>query len=191
MIVISYLIGSIPFGFLLTKLMGAGDIRSAGSGNIGATNVMRVLGKKAGYVTFLLDSAKGVIAVALFAGDSFADCYIIGIAAITGHCFPVWLKFKGGKGVSTALGVVAYVHLLLAPQLWWVLLLMAGLWIATFKATRTVSIASIATFIVIPIINYIIFDEILFSCTLSAIIIIRHKANIIRLVNGTENRFSK
>jgi glycerol-3-phosphate acyltransferase PlsY len=212
---IAYLIGSIPFGFLLTKIMGGGDIRKTGSGNIGATNVMRALGKKAGYITFVLDVMKGVLIVFLvysynedelammaYEGASpdeiiinpasaLAQYYMYGIATVIGHCFPIWLKFKGGKGVSTALGIVAYTHLILAPQLWWVLLIIAAVWIVTFKLTKVVSIASIATFIAIPIMNYIIFNELLFSCILSAIIIIRHKDNISRLIKGNEHSFNK
>ena len=211
-LLIAYLIGSIPCGFLLTKIMGGGDIRTTGSGNIGATNVMRALGKKAGYITFVLDVMKGVLIVFLAeyvfyhhglnpyatlsssefpAYDLIMQYYMFGIAVIIGHCFPVWLKFKGGKGVSTALGIVAYTHLLIAPQLWWVLLIIAAVWIGTFKLTKVVSIASIATFIAIPIMNYIIFNELLFSCILSAIIIIRHKDNISRLIKGNEHSFNK
>jgi glycerol-3-phosphate acyltransferase PlsY len=216
MVLIPYLIGSIPFGFLLTKIMGGGDIRKTGSGNIGATNVMRALGKKAGYITFVLDVLKGVLIVFLvdnmnylamlaYESDSYkklseqiinpantlSQYYMFGIATVIGHCFPVWLKFRGGKGVSTALGIVAYTHLLIAPQLWWVLLIIAAVWIGTFKLTKVVSIASIATFIAIPIMNYIIFNELLFSCILSAIIIIRHKDNISRLIKGNEHSFNK
>ncbi len=207
-LLIAYLIGSIPFGFILTKIMGAGDIRSSGSGNIGATNVMRVLGKKAGYVTFLLDSAKGIIAL-LICGNlatdlmglsgqmmagataNFQHYYMVGIAAIVGHCFPLWLKFKGGKGVSTALGIVVYTQMMLAPQLWWVLLLITSVWIVIFRISRMVSLASIAVFIAIFIANYLIFNEILYSSVLSGLVIFRHKSNIIRLLNGTESRFNK
>jgi glycerol-3-phosphate acyltransferase PlsY len=194
-LLIAYLIGSIPCGFLLTKIMGGGDIRKTGSGNIGATNVMRALGKKAGYITFVLDSAKGIILLPLLNSSDIPQnisiYYALGIAVIIGHCFPVWLKFRGGKGVSTALGIVAYTHLLIAPQLWWVLLIIAAVWIGTFKLTKVVSIASIATFIASPIMNYIIFNELLFSCILSAIIIIRHKDNISRLIKGNEHSFNK
>jgi glycerol-3-phosphate acyltransferase PlsY len=209
-LLIAYLIGSIPCGFLLTKIMGGGDIRKTGSGNIGATNVMRALGKKAGYITFMLDVMKGVLIIFLmrdvfhlyfdsnsplssseFTTYMITQYYMFGIATVIGHCFPIWLKFKGGKGVSTALGIVAYTHLMLAPQLWWVLLIIAAVWIGTFKLTKVVSIASIATFIAIPIMNYIIFNELLFSCILSAIIIIRHKDNISRLIKGNEHSFNK
>jgi acyl phosphate:glycerol-3-phosphate acyltransferase len=211
-LLIAYLIGSIPFGFLLTKMMGGGDIRTTGSGNIGATNVMRALGKKAGYITFMLDVMKGVLIVFLteyvfhhYDEEPYAtlssseipayvmiiNYYMFGIVTIIGHCFPVWLKFKGGKGVSTALGIVAYSHLMLAPQLWWALLIIAFIWIGTFKLTKVVSIASIATFIAIPMMNYIIFNEVIFSCALSSIIIIRHKDNILRLIKGNEHSFNK
>jgi glycerol-3-phosphate acyltransferase PlsY len=104
----AYLLGSIPFGLLLTKLVGGGDVRKAGSGNIGATNVARVAGPLAGIVTLILDAAKGGVAVLLaarFSGESATWMMAAGLAALVGHCFPVWLKFKGGKGVATAAGV--------------------------------------------------------------------------------------
>src|SRR6202140_3267399 len=105
--IVAYLLGSIPFGLLLTKLFGGGDVRQAGSGNIGATNVARVVGPLPGILTLLLDSAKGAVAVWLAArssNDSAMWMVIAALAALIGHCFPVWLKFRGGKGVATAAG---------------------------------------------------------------------------------------
>jgi acyl phosphate:glycerol-3-phosphate acyltransferase len=106
--VAAYLLGSIPFGLILTKLLGGGDVRRAGSGNIGATNVVRVAGPAAGIWTLVLDAAKGYAAVWLalrFASDSAAWMVVAGLAALVGHVFPVWLGFRGGKGVATAAGV--------------------------------------------------------------------------------------
>src|SRR5260370_35609702 len=103
----AYLLGSIPFGLLLTKLFGGSDVRKAGSGNIGATNVARVVGPLAGVLTLVLDTAKGMAAVRLagrFTGESATWMMVAAFAVLLGHCFPVWLKFKGGKGVATALG---------------------------------------------------------------------------------------
>jgi len=114
LVALAYLLGSIPFGLVLTKIFGGADIRKSGSGNIGATNVARVVGPAAGILTLLLDAAKGAAAVWLaghFAEHRAAPMMLAGVAALVGHCFPVWLKFKGGKGVATALGVFA----MLAP----------------------------------------------------------------------------
>src|SRR5215472_17253543 len=108
LIALAYLFGSIPFGLILSKLLGARDVRKSGSGNIGATNVARVARPVAGILTLLLDVAKGTLAVWLgerFSGHSAAILMLAGIAALLGHCYPLWLKFKGGKGVATALGV--------------------------------------------------------------------------------------
>src|SRR3977135_3148490 len=105
---VAYLLGSIPFGLILTKLFGRGDVRKEGSGNIGATNVSRVAGPLAGILTLLLDGAKGAVAVLIagrYSNNSALWMVIAGLAVLVGHCFPVWLKFKGGKGVATAAGV--------------------------------------------------------------------------------------
>src|SRR6267142_2490517 len=106
--VVAYLLGSIPFGLILARLFGRGDVRKGGSGNIGATNVSRVAGPLAGILTLLLDGAKGAVEVLIagrYSNDSATWMVIAGLAALLGHCFPVWLKFKGGKGVATAAGV--------------------------------------------------------------------------------------
>src|SRR5258705_7298330 len=106
--VVAYLLGSIPFGLILARLFGRGDVRKGGSGNIGATNVSRVAGPLAGILTLLLDGAKGDVAVLIagrYSNDSAMWMVIAGLAALVGHCFPAWLKFKGGKGVATAAGV--------------------------------------------------------------------------------------
>lgn len=197
---LAYLIGSIPFGFLIAKLSGNGDIRNTGSGSTGATNVMRSSGKKAAYLTFVLDSLKGVILpIIWYFGDkadsempiSIEGFYLIGIFVIIGHCYPIWLGFKGGKGVATAIGIIICNHLMFAPELWWLLLIPALTWIIIYKMTKIVSLASIPIFIMLPVINYLTFDEILFSSILSFIVILRHKDNIIRLLKGRENSFNK
>jgi glycerol-3-phosphate acyltransferase PlsY len=191
----AYLIGSCPFGFILTKMLRGGDIRQAGSGNIGATNVIRHMGKKVGYLTFVLDSSKGMLAVWLCGMvqplHSITDYYCIGIAAVVGHCFPVWLRFKGGKGVSTALGVIAYTQLAMHPHAWWVLLVFTGLWIGTFFASRMVSLASLVTFVALPVVMGVLYGVWAAPLLLSIIVILRHHANIRRLLNGTEHRFVK
>jgi acyl phosphate:glycerol-3-phosphate acyltransferase len=191
----AYLIGSCPFGFILTKCLRGGDIRQAGSGNIGATNVMRHMGKKVGYLTFVLDSSKGMVALwicgMMHPLHSITDYYVVGIAAVIGHCFPVWLRFKGGKGVSTALGVIAYTQIALHVQDWWVILMFACIWIGTFFASKMVSLASLATFIALPIIMSVLYGVWSAPLVLSLIVIIRHHANIKRLLSGTEHRFVK
>src|SRR5262250_3329203 len=114
LIAMAYLLGSIPFGLMLTKIFGGKDVRKSGSGNIGATNVARVAGPSAGILTLLLDAAKGAFAVWLashYTNHGAAAMMLAGVAALFGHCFPIWLNFKGGKGVATALGV----FLMLAP----------------------------------------------------------------------------
>jgi acyl phosphate:glycerol-3-phosphate acyltransferase len=197
-IIIAYLIGSIPFGFLLTKMMGGGDIRQTGSGNIGATNVMRLLGKKAGYLTFILDSVKGIIPIIILSSlsikgsiEGVSHCYLVGFITIIGHCYPIWLKFKGGKGVATAIGVVIYSYVAFAPDLIWVLLILTAIWFISYKLTKIVSVSSIALFIAIPVSNYFALNEIIMSTLFSCFIIWRHKTNIVRLINGTENDFRK
>ena len=191
----AYLIGSCPFGFILTKCLRGGDIREAGSGNIGATNVMRHMGKKVGYLTFVLDSSKGMLALLLCGMVQplhiVADYYVIGIAVVLGHCFPVWLRFKGGKGVSTALGVIAYTQLATHPEAWWVLLLFTALWVATFFASKMVSVASLVTFVALPVVMGVLYGVWLAPLLLSMLVIVRHHANIRRLMNGTEHRFVK
>jgi acyl phosphate:glycerol-3-phosphate acyltransferase len=195
LLVIAYLIGSCPFGFILTKLLHGGDIRQAGSGNIGATNVIRHMGKKVGYVTFFLDSSKGMLALwlcnMLYPLEGLQDYYIIGIAAVLGHCFPVWLRFKGGKGVSTALGVIAYTQLAIHPSDWWVLLIPTIVWVGTFFISRMVSLASLLTFAVMPLILWMLYGVWIAPFLLSFIVYLRHHGNIRRLLNGTEHRFVK
>ena len=136
----AYLIGAIPFGWLIGKCAGLGDIRTQGSGNIGATNMVRAGGKWLGLLTLILDACKGIAAIALltsltspptYTPDRY-DAYLWGIAAVVGHCFPFWLSFKGGKGVATAFGVLTYLHLAYVPHGWWLVILLTATWIAVF-----------------------------------------------------------
>jgi glycerol-3-phosphate acyltransferase PlsY len=184
----AYLIGAIPSGVILTRIAGAGDIRQAGSGNIGATNVYRVAGRRLGIITLICDALKGVLPVATLlaiGGYSPAQLGLVAAAAFLGHCYPVYLGFKGGKGVATALGI----FLVLSPlSVLGALLVFAGmLW-----KWRYVSLASIAAAAVVPL--FILLAERslpLFLATLfiSGMVILRQRTNIERLRNGTESRF--
>lgn len=193
---VAYLLGSIPTGFLVAKARGI-DIRSVGSGNIGATNVFRTLGKTAGVFVFLADAAKGWLAVfvmaklvatwfyptpGLLALDWFAIC--AGIAAILGHNYTCWLYFKGGKGIATSAGVL--VALVPGP-----LLIILGIWIVVFALSRYVSLASISAAFALPFAARLVGKSttiILVTAALAALAIYKHKANIQRLIKGTENR---
>jgi glycerol-3-phosphate acyltransferase PlsY len=182
-LLIAYLIGSIPFGFLLAKLAGISDIRVSGSGNIGATNVMRVAGKKLGVFTLLLDIGKGIVAI--YVASRFTSHeLIVACAAVTGHVFPVWLKFKGGKGVASALGVLLFC----SPKIGLAAILF---WIITFAVTRISSLSAIMSFALTPLFTYLFVskqDLFIFSLFLSILVIIRHYSNIIRLLQGREKR---
>ena len=200
---VAYLIGSIPFGYLIVKLTSGGDIRETGSGGTGATNVSRRAGKLAGIVTLLLDALKGAVAVFVAAklSDRFepnwalADWVIAGsaVAAIVGHIFPLWLRFRGGKGVATAVGV----FLVLAPFA----LLGAGVvFVAVVALTRYVSLASLSAAVSIPVFLWVwkllVRPEVEIKPSLTAalvvalLIIFAHRGNIARLMKGTEPKFS-
>ncbi|MGR0480914.1 MAG: glycerol-3-phosphate 1-O-acyltransferase PlsY [Candidatus Electronema sp. V4] len=189
----AYLIGSIPFGLLLSRRSGI-DIRQHGSGNIGATNVSRLVGKKIGLLTLLLDAAKGFLpmlaAGLLLGGDDPSRDLITafcGAAAVTGHMFPVFLRFKGGKGVATALGIFLY----LAPK---ALLVSVAIFSAVTAPTGFVSLGSLLGAVaMLPSLYF--FDEPLWKLWLAAfvslMIWIKHQQNIRRLLNGTEKRFGE
>jgi len=200
-LIVSYLLGSIPAGYLAGRLAGV-DIRKAGSGNIGATNVMRVLGKAYGYPVFAIDFLKGLAAVrvsiliakhAQFPGKWMELIGIVAaVSCVMGHVFPVWLQFKGGKGVATSAGALFG----LMPV---ALLIGAAVWIAMFQVTRYVSVASITAAIALPIVILIMIslDQartmalLYFSICLAAMVILRHRSNLARLVRGTEPRFKR
>lgn len=182
-LVFGYLLGSIPFGLLLTRAAGLGDIREIGSGNIGATNVLRTGNKFLAAGTLLLDGLKGTAAV-LIAGMWGPDMAVLaGFGAFLGHLFPVWLGFKGGKGVATYVGVL----LGLLPL---GVAIFAVVWLLTAAITRYSSLAALISAIVVPValflLGYIQVAE-LFT-VMSAITIIKHRANISRLVSGEESR---
>ena len=185
-IVVGYLSGTIPFGLLFTQWAGLGDVRKIGSGNIGATNVLRTGNKKLAAATLLLDMLKGTVAV-LIAG-MFGPFYAMaaGVGAFVGHLYPLWLNFKGGKGVATYLGV-------LAGLAWQGALVFAAVWLLVAYLFRYSSLAALVAAAVVPGSLYMFgFVELalLFS-VLSIIVIIKHKANIERLLAGTETRIGK
>lgn len=182
--VFGYLLGSIPFGLLLTRAAGLGDIRSIGSGNIGATNVLRTGNKKLAAATLLLDAAKGAVAVLIvraWLGESFA--MIAGLTAFLGHIYPVWLGFRGGKGVATYLGV-------LIALAWQLGLIFAVLWLAVAKVGRISSLAAIVATIAVPIAAWIWGerDLAIVVTLMSIVVLIKHRANIERLIAGEEPR---
>jgi glycerol-3-phosphate acyltransferase PlsY len=192
--VAAYLLGTIPFGLLLGKVFGGADVRKAGSGNIGATNVARVAGPVAGVFTLALDAAKGAAAVwmaARFTNDSAAWMVIAGLAALVGHCFPIWLGFRGGKGVATAAGV----FLVLCPL---ALLGSLTLFILVVLFWRYVSLGSIAAAAAIPLLVYFLWAPhhappltVTFGALAAALLVVyKHDANIQRLVEGREPRLS-
>lgn len=195
-VLIAYLLGSIPTGFLVAKARGV-DIRTVGSGNIGATNVFRILGKAAGVFVLVVDAAKGWLAVFVVAklvsgwfypeaGSSALEWFRLcaGIAAILGHNYTCWLHFKGGKGIATSAGVL--VALVPKP-----LLVVLAIWIIIFALSRYVSLASIVAALSLPFAAWAFGETrtiILVTAALAALAIYKHKANIQRLINGTENR---
>ena len=196
----SYLLGSIPFGYLAGRLAGT-DIRQAGSGNVGATNVVRVLGKRYGYPVFALDVLKGFGAVKismLMCGQhmEWSSPEISGMLAATssvlGHVFPCWLKFKGGKGVATAAGAL----LALTPI---ATLIGVAVWIIVFWLTRYVSLASIVATVALPIVILIIGSPdghsgrllVFSSSCVAALVVWRHRSNLSLLLRGTEPRFNR
>jgi len=184
-ILLSYLVGAIPTGYLFGRLLKGIDIRQYGSGNIGATNVWRVLGKKIGTVTLILDILKGLAAVTLIAHFFSATPIICGLAAILGHNFPVYLKFRGGKGVATSVGVV----LGLAPS---VVGAAFFIWIGVLFLTRYVSLASITAGLSLPIFSILFGNPCelhWFFLAMGALVVIQHRANIKRLFKGEEKKF--
>jgi len=192
--VAAYLLGSIPFGLLLGKLFGAADVRKAGSGNIGATNVARVAGPLAGVLTLVLDAAKGALAVVLashLSEQSSTWMIIGGLSALLGHCFPIWLGFHGGKGVATAAGV----FLVLCPPAF---VGSAILFVLVVAYWRFVSLGSIAAAASMPLLIYFLWAPhhappyaVTFGSLAAALLIVyKHDANIQRLVQGDEAKFS-
>ncbi len=196
---IGYLIGSIPFGLIVTRFAGLGDIRSIGSGNIGTTNVLRTGNKKIAALTLLLDLSKGLLAawVAAIPGSEsvFNSSYInipfshnmvfISCAmALVGHMFPIWLKFKGGKGVATYIGILLALH-------WWLAIAFLVTWIAVFVTSRISSLSAITAVTLTPLYGYLMFASsplLIFTLIAGVLILFRHKDNIRRLMKGEEGK---
>ncbi len=200
-LIVAYLIGSIPFGYLIVRMSGGGDVRQTGSGGTGATNVSRRAGKAAGILTLVLDAAKGAFAV-LMAGVALSGSrtgatkwwfVAAAVAAIAGHIFPVWLKFRGGKGVATAAGA----FFMVAPFA----LLCAGIvFVAVVAFTRYVSLASVTAVALIPV--FLLLQKLVIqpaadvkppltaAVAAALLIIFAHRGNIARLRSGTESKFS-
>ncbi|RUU87978.1 glycerol-3-phosphate 1-O-acyltransferase PlsY [Mesorhizobium sp. M7A.F.Ca.MR.176.00.0.0] len=182
-LVFGYLLGSIPFGLLLTRAAGLGDVRKIGSGNIGATNVLRTGNKGLAAATLLLDALKGT-AAALIAGHFAPDLAIwAGLGAFLGHLFPVWLGFKGGKGVATYLGV-------LIGLAWQVALIFAIAWLVMAFLFRYSSLAALTAAVIVPIALYVLStpQNAALFVVMSIIVFIKHRENISRLLAGTEGK---
>ncbi len=187
-LLVAYLIGSIPFGLLLTRAAGLGDIRAIGSGNIGATNVLRTGNKKLAAATLVLDMVKGALAV--IAAGALDDGGFAGgfapLAAVIGHSFPIWLKFKGGKGVATTFGVCLAVYPLIGVA-------SALLWITTFLFTRISSLSALVAIGAMPVIALLSqeYMQAFYLFPMAFLVFHRHRANIARLKAGTEPKFGK
>jgi acyl phosphate:glycerol-3-phosphate acyltransferase len=198
---LAYLLGSIPAGYIAGRIAGV-DVRKVGSGNIGATNVTRVLGKRFGYPVFVVDFAKGLAAVAVGvvvakaaqSTPQFDDLCgaSAAISSVIGHSYPIWLGFKGGKGVATSLGSLFGLN-------WVAAAVACVVWISVFQLTRYVSLSSIAAALALPVtIATMVFLKQLqtpillyFAVLLAAIIVLRHRSNLSRLLKGTEPRFAR
>ena len=181
--IISYLMGSIPFGFILTKIFLKKDIREIGSGNIGATNVLRTGNKSIGYLTLILDILKAitpVIYVKIFYQDFL---YIASLCAFLGHVFPIWLKFKGGKGVATYVGILFAINIYFG-------IIFAITWFITFSISKFSSLSSLIGAASIPIYLLILtqFDQVIFFIIMFVLIFFTHRENIKRLKNKEETK---
>jgi len=199
--ILAYLLGSIPTGYIAGRVGGV-DVRKVGSGNVGATNVTRVLGKRFGYPVFVVDFGKGLAAVAVGvmiaktaqSTPKFVDLCgaIAAVFSVIGHSFPIWLGFKGGKGVATSLGSLFGLN-------WVAATVACVVWIVAFQVTRYVSLSSIAAAIALPVtVAIMLFLKQLqtpillyFALCLTAIIVLRHRSNLSRLLKGTEPRFAR
>ncbi len=188
-VILSYMLGSIPFGLILTRLAGLGDIRAIGSGNIGATNVLRTGNKKIAALTLFLDAFKGYAAVKLVSflfPHSTLMLSVAALAAVLGHMFPLWLTFKGGKGVATGIGVILALH-------WQTGLIAAGLWLPLVFWLRISSLATLIVALLVPLVIMV------FRCyaftpvavVIVALIFFKHRGNIRRLLNHTEPKIGR
>ncbi len=180
--VLGYLLGSIPFGLLLTRAAGLGDVRAIGSGNIGATNVLRTGSKKLAAATLLLDGLKGTAAVLLARyvwGE--APAVLAGLFAFLGHIYPVWLRFKGGKGVATYIGVLAGLH-------WPAALTFCAIWLAVALTLKYSSLSALVASLAAPLVLWWAGETTLaiVASLMTALLLWKHRANIARLMAGTE-----
>ena len=202
-IIFAYLIGSVNFSVIISKKFAGFDLREKGSGNAGTTNTLRTVGKKAALATLLLDILKGVVAIgiAIFLGKYMKDVYspevlvqLAGIFVILGHTFPIFFGFRGGKGIATSLGVLLVIN-------WQIGLICLTFAVALMILTRMVSVGSIAAAILFPILTFYIGQDhfivqgktlnyVIFSIALALLVMFNHRANIKRIMNGTENRIS-
>ncbi|HWY26636.1 MAG TPA: glycerol-3-phosphate 1-O-acyltransferase PlsY [Candidatus Angelobacter sp.] len=189
---VAYLLGSIPFGLLIVKISGGGDIRKSGSGNIGAANVARNAGAIAGVLTLLLDAAKGYLAVFLAArwtGENIPWMTAAAVIAVVGHMFPIWLRFRGGKGVATGVGVIL-------PICWQAAALGVLLWLVVVAFWRYSSLGSIAAAVAMPIFVYVLYAPhhappealTLGTVLISILVLVKHRSNMERLIAGEESR---
>lgn len=200
--IIAYLLGSINFSIIISKKMAGFDVREKGSGNAGTTNVLRTVGKKAAIITLICDILKGVVAVliALLAGkimEGLDDALLVqlaGILVIVGHTFPIFFKFKGGKGIATSLGVLLMTN-------WQIGLICLVFALVLIILTKMVSVGSIAAAILFPVLvifikdNYIVAESgnwsyLIYSIIIAVIVIFNHRENVKRILNGTENKIS-
>jgi acyl phosphate:glycerol-3-phosphate acyltransferase len=183
---LGYLLGSIPFGMIITRLAGTDDLRSIGSGNIGATNVLRTGRKELAAATLLGDALKGTAAVLIAGIWGPWAAIIAGLGAFLGHLFPVWLNFRGGKGVATYLGILL--------GLWWPgLFIFAAIWLSTAYFSRYSSLSSLVTCVVVPVALYVHGLTAIAGlfALLTILIVIMHRANISRLLSGTEGKIGQ
>jgi glycerol-3-phosphate acyltransferase PlsY len=191
--IFGYFLGSIPFGLILTKISGLGDIRKIGSGNIGATNVLRTGNKKIALFTLLLDGGKGALAIYLitiilpkvfdnnFNMIEFYQC-TVAISAVVGHCFPIWLRFKGGKGVATGFGVILSLNLNIG-------IVALLIWVLIAKIFKISSMSALIAYFLIPILMFYYETEFIYffsSFIISLICFVQHRENIKRLINRSE-----
>jgi glycerol-3-phosphate acyltransferase PlsY len=186
-LIVGYLLGSIPFGLILTRIAGLGDIRRIGSGNIGATNVLRTGNKTLAAATLLLDGLKGAVAVLLAAWFAGADAvFWAGSGAVLGHAFPVWLGFRGGKAVATSFGVMI-------AAAWPVGIAAGAVWLIVAAVLRKSSLAALASFSVAPVLAAVLADATIVKLALviAVLVFARHHANIRRLFAGTEPRIGQ
>ena len=183
---VGYLAGAIPFGILMAQLFHLGDLRKIGSGNIGATNVLRTGNRWAAGLTLLLDGAKGWLPVFLFLGWGDLAAQAAGLGAFLGHCFPVWLKFRGGKGVATWFGIMLGIHPLSFA-------LVCVTWLAVAALTRVSSLGALVASASAPLwlILFQRWEAVLFAIVLAVLIWVRHHENIRRILRGEETRIGE